>query len=146
MVLAYLVLGAFYLYARIEESRQTAAAQPTSAAQHTTESFAQLYDPKGFVPDVLPDAQLDCDDAKGPWLKYSGKAPMCSVMIDNKIAAVMTRQEVKDNLAGSVTIYSGTASEKTDNATKKDAPPPCPTKDPLGLYTKSPCAPLPAER
>jgi hypothetical protein len=92
-----------------------------------------LYDKKGFVPDVLPHAQLNCEDKNGPWLKYSGKAPMCSVVIDGKVAAVISQQEVKDNLAGWMTVQPG-------------APPPCPTNDPLGLNTKSPCTPLPGRQ
>jgi hypothetical protein len=67
--------------------------------QGTTQGTGQgifLYDPKGFVPDVLPDAQLDCEDKK----VHSGKTPVCSVMIDGKVAALISRQTVKDNLAG----------------------------------------------
>jgi hypothetical protein len=137
VVLGYLVLGGLYVYKRIEtpsqQSNETAAQSGNDilAKKHggtvETGTFAPLYDPKD-LPDVLPDAHLDCEDKNGPWLKYSGKAPLCSVQIDGKVAAVISRQEVKDNLAGWVTV------------------PPCPANDPLGLNAKSSCTPLPGRR
>ena len=87
VILGYLVLGGLYVYNRIEAPPK----QPAAAIQ--PETFAPLYDPKA-LPDVLPDAQLDCEDKKGPWLKYSGKAPMCAIEIDGKVAAVISQEEV----------------------------------------------------
>jgi hypothetical protein len=139
VVLGYLVLGGLYVYNRIEAPReQPTSAQTTSASANApTIEAVPLYDKKGSMPDVLPDAQLNCEDKNGPWLKYSGKAPVCSVEIDGKVAAVISQQEVKDNLKGWMTVASGAKSPN------KDAPPPCPASDPVGLYTKSPCTPLP---
>ena len=105
VVLMYLTLGAYYIYERIEQHKQFAAqpdydaiASKYGGTSQPSATFTPLYDAKS-VPDVLPDAELDCSN-DGPRLKYSGKAPMCRVMIDGKIAAVITQQMVKDNLAG----------------------------------------------
>lgn len=113
VVLGYLALGGLYIYNRIETPKQTAT-QPDydalaakyggTSSDRPTESFAQLYDPKGIVPDVLPEAQLDCTDKDKPWVEARGKGPLCWVEIDQKIAATIAPQEAKDNLAGWMTV------------------------------------------
>ena len=152
VVLGYIALGGLYIYSRIEAPREqpTATQTTTATPDATTNEAIPLYDRKGFIPDVLPDAQLNCENKNGPWLKYSSKPPMCSVEIEGKVAAVISRQEVKDNLAGWMSVLE--SSHKGDpldslgtKATKSGSPPPCPSNDPLGLYVKSKCAPLPGK-
>lgn len=93
VVLLYLLLGAYYVYGRIGRSNHASAPNP--------KTFIETYDPKS-APDFVPDGQLDCRSAQpdehGPWEKY------CSVLIGGRLAAFISREEVKSNLAGWMTV------------------------------------------
>lgn len=94
VVLLYLVLGGYYLYGRIERANQ-------ASSQRNQKTFIETYDPKS-APDFVPGAELDCRTAQsgehGPWEKY------CSVLIGGRLAAFISREEVKSNLAGWMTV------------------------------------------
>jgi hypothetical protein len=158
VVLGYLVLGGLYIYNRIEAPKQSATPDYDALAKkdggivvQPTESFAQLYDVNGFIPDLLPEAQLDCADEDKPWVKARGKGPLCWVEIDKKIAATIAPQEAKANLAGWMTV-SPDAKDRFANfgppekLRSSHALSPCPENDPLGLNQKSKCAPLPGQK
>ncbi|MGC2664055.1 MAG: hypothetical protein WA305_08175 [Candidatus Acidiferrales bacterium] len=92
VVLLYLLLGAYYVYGRIGRSNHASAPNP--------KTFIETYDPKS-APDFVPDAQLDCRSQTaehGPWEKY------CSVLIGGRLAAFISREEVKSNLAGWMSV------------------------------------------
>ena len=90
VVLLYLLLGGYYLYGRIQRANQ-------ALGRPNTRTFIETYDPKS-PPDFVPDAELDCPTAQpgehGPWEKY------CSVLIGGRLAAFVSREELKANLAG----------------------------------------------
>ena len=90
----YFLLGGDYLYGRIERAKQ-------SLIEPSPKSLVETNDPKS-APDFIPDAQLDCPTLQpsehGPWEKY------CSVLIGGKLAASISREELKSNLAGWVTV------------------------------------------
>jgi hypothetical protein len=152
VVLGYLVLGSLYMYKRIEAPKQTAN-QPNNEATVDalvkkyggTLTGVELYDPNS-LPDVLPEAQLDCADKNKPWVKARGKGPLCWVEIDQKVAATITVQEAKDNLAGWMAVPDQAAKGFVWDENGKLLSPPCPQNDPLGLNTKSKCAPLPGQK
>jgi hypothetical protein len=105
VVLLYIMLGAYYLYGRIDRSYR--APIQTAKSDDQAGTFIETYDaksfPAGFIPDSVPKAELDCE-ANGPWLKYSGKVAMCSVLIGGRLTAFISRDEVKSNLAGWMTV------------------------------------------
>ena len=111
VMLLYLVLGAYYIYGRIEQRNQIATDAQTSPAGKTG-TFIKVYDqksfPVGFVPDGLPNAELDCHP----------KDSLCSVLIDGRLAALISREEAKSNLAGWRDVQPLPNSQVTDNGKK----------------------------
>jgi hypothetical protein len=92
VVLLYLVLGAYFIYKRIEPAKPN----NDTAAVLSKGSFIQTYDPSAS-PDFLPDAKLNCE-TDGPWLKYANKAALCSVLVGGRVAALISRDDVKSSL------------------------------------------------
>ena len=90
VVLLYLMLGAYYVYGRIERARYSS---PNSA------TFIETYDPRS-LPDGLPKAELDCGPSQSkehdPWEKYR----RCKILIDGRLAALISRDEAKLSLEG----------------------------------------------
>jgi hypothetical protein len=97
VVLLYLVLGAFYIYGRIEQARQNSQPKFNPNAPYTSEP-PKIDLPAGFI----PDAQVDC-----PTDRKSKDYQWCSVLIDGKAVANLSRQEMRDSLAGWVDVPSG---------------------------------------
>jgi hypothetical protein len=92
VVLLYLVLGAYFLYRRIESANSSNG----TAAVLSKGSFIQTYD-LSASPDFLPNAKLDCQ-TDGPWLKYANRVAVCSVLVDGRVAALISREDVKASL------------------------------------------------
>jgi len=85
IVLLYAVLGAFYVYKRVErqEARRSAASLPLDR------TFIETFD-TATPPTFVPDAELRCEP----------KDSVCSVLINARLVAFISREQAKNNLAG----------------------------------------------
>lgn len=91
IVLLYSVLGAFYVYKRLErqDARRLAASVPLDRTSIET------FDP-ATPPTFVPDAELRCEP----------RDPVCSVLINGRLVAFISREQAKNNLAGLRNVLS----------------------------------------
>jgi hypothetical protein len=106
VVLLYMLLVGYYVYGRIELPNKAAkehelttkAAKEQASQASSTVTFVETYEPNS-APKVLPNAQLDCPSDK----KSSEHGPLeelqiCSVLIDGRVVALISRENAKNNL------------------------------------------------